>query len=407
MARFCHPPPSPSKKHWTPALPVNSPPLERRVPEEVGSTIVRAACVPRITPRISVGESDTENTRSDAEQQISEDLVRELRNRNARDPGNQMCASAVDVHVSRQCWLVRGAAATCAFVLASVIFPPARHAVASYSSFALRGSLTITDRGQAVRFTTLTCREIGVVAARKRVVLRANGADPESRPGRLINTPISQPLTALAPCRLSFRIRDIPSASSYSLTIVGKTGGTWSRAALQQRHWWLFFDAQGDSNPATWHLSEVRQANGGDIPVPDVSSPVGMNVDPIAWRQEWTTTPGTDQHACASVGSRADVRSASFIVGNFNAYRHDWDGTLDTSKLYYVPLHPEGQPPLAVSAQSLDNPSEVVPVLSEYSPAWGATGDFFYATGTVLPHRGRWRLTATAGPDWGCFDLRL
>jgi len=31
----------------------------------------------------------------------------------------------------------------------------------------------------------------------------------------------------------------------------------------------------------------------------------------------------------------------------------------------------------------------------------------FYATGTLLPHRGRWRLVATAGRNWGCFDLML
>jgi hypothetical protein len=31
----------------------------------------------------------------------------------------------------------------------------------------------------------------------------------------------------------------------------------------------------------------------------------------------------------------------------------------------------------------------------------------FYATGTLLVHRGRWRLVATAGRNWGCFDLTL
>jgi hypothetical protein len=39
-------------------------------------------------------------------------------------------------------------------------------------------------------------------------------------------------------------------------------------------------------------------------------------------------------------------------------------GALDTSKLYYVPLHPAGHPALAVSAQSLDKPTEVVQVVN-------------------------------------------
>jgi hypothetical protein len=304
------------------------------------------------------------------------------------------------------CGMVRGAAATCV-VLTITLLPQSRPAEASAASPTLNGSLTITDHGQPVPFTATTCQEIAALARRRRVTLRTNDTHTSARVGTLVRSPLSQPATALGPCRLSFQIRDIPRGASYSLAVAGTTAGTWTHTALQHRHWWLFLNAQGNTNPTTWHLSELRQINMGDIPVPDTSSPVGIKVDPIIWRQEWTTTPGTDQRACANVAAHTDVRSASFIVGNFNAYRHEWNGTLDTSKLYYVPLHPEGQPPLSVSAQSLDNPTEVPALLAAYNLAWGATGDFFYATGTVLPHRGRWRLTATAGPNWGCFDLTL
>jgi hypothetical protein len=298
----------------------------------------------------------------------------------------------------------RRATATDVVVVTLLILSPVGHAVASNASFTLKGSLTITDHGQAVPLTTVTCQEIGALAGRRRVVVRSKTS---SRTGKLIYTPPSQPADALGPCRLSFRIQDMPSGSSYSLTVAGRKAGTWTRLALQRRHWWLFFNAQGDSDPATWHLSEVSQVNTGDITVPDVSTPAGVKLDPTVWREEWTTTPGTDRRACTSVGKRTVLRSGSFIVGNFNAYRTAWNGTLERSKLYYVPLHPEGRPPLMVSAQSLDNPREVVPVLNGFNEAWGATGDFFYATGTVLPHRGRWRLTATAGQNWGCFDFEL
>jgi hypothetical protein len=109
------------------------------------------------------------------------------------------------------------------------------------------------------------------------------------------------------------------------------------------------------------------------------------------------------------VKNRTDVRSNSFIVGNFRAYRDQWDGTIENSKLYYVPLYPEQPaPPLAVSAEPLDGQPAIPPLVSRGTDgyAWNRGGPF-YATGTLLAHRGRWRLVATAGRSWGCFDLTL
>ena len=67
----------------------------------------------------------------------------------------------------------------------------------------------------------------------------------------------------------------------------------------------------------------------------------------------WTTTPGTAVRRCVTVGHRSEVRSGSFIVGNFQAYAADWNGTPDRSKLYYIPLYPQGKPPLDVRAEAL------------------------------------------------------
>ena len=47
--------------------------------------------------------------------------------------------------------------------------------------------------------------------------------------------------------------------------------------------------------------------------------------------------------------------------------------------------------------------SQVYPVIATGTNASGP----FYISDFVLPHAGRWRLIATAGPDWGCFDLTL
>jgi hypothetical protein len=107
------------------------------------------------------------------------------------------------------------------------------------------------------------------------------------------------------------------------------------------------------------------------------------------------------------VADQTNLRSGTFVVGNFASYRQYWQGTLDTSKLYYVPLDPTGHPPLVITAQSLDDPDEMTSPLQQAGDAWTATGGFFYATGTVIPHRGRWRLTVTAGTNWGCFDFKL
>jgi hypothetical protein len=104
------------------------------------------------------------------------------------------------------------------------------------------------------------------------------------------------------------------------------------------------------------------------------------------------------------------MRSNSFIVGNFRSYIRYWDGTIENSKLAYTPLYPE-QPasPLAVSAQPRDGQPADPPIVERGTNdyAWGVNGIPFYATGTLLAHRGRWRPVATAGPNWGCFDLTL
>jgi hypothetical protein len=120
----------------------------------------------------------------------------------------------------------------------------------------------------------------------------------------------------------------------------------------------------------------------------------------------WTTTPGTAERRCVNVGRRSEVRSGSFIVGNFQAYAADWNGTRNRSKLYYIPLYPQGKPPLDVRAEALGGPAApFVSVLQGYGEALG--DPFAYTTGTVLPRRGEWRLIAIAGRNWGCFDFTL
>jgi hypothetical protein len=142
------------------------------------------------------------------------------------------------------------------------------------------------------------------------------------------------------------------------------------------------------------------------VPVPSVSAPAAFRlptIKPAEWQRLWSTIPGSPGRRCVQVKDRTDVRSNSFIVGNFQDYIRFWDGTIENSKLYYIPLYPEQTaPPLAVSAEPLDGQPADPPVVWRGSNdcAWTPKGAF-YATGTLLAHRGRWRLVATAGRNCG------
>jgi hypothetical protein len=81
-----------------------------------------------------------------------------------------------------------------------------------------------------------------------------------------------------------------------------------------------------------------------DVPLPSSTNPDGSGPHPRSWHQMWRTTPGTPEHRCIDVGPRRDVRAGDFIAGNFSSFIRNWDGTLETSKLYYIPAAPiEGE----------------------------------------------------------------
>jgi hypothetical protein len=159
--------------------------------------------------------------------------------------------------------------------------------------------------------------------------------------------------------------------------------------------------------------STPQRTTATTAPVPSVSAPANFEaskLDAAQWRRLWATTPGSAARRCVRVKNRTDVRSNSFIVGNFQSYIRGWNGTIENSKLYYIPLRPEQTAPaLAVTAQPLDGQPADPPIVSRATDnyAWSVKGFPFYATGTLLAHHGRWRLVATAGRNWGCFDLTL
>lgn len=119
--------------------------------------------------------------------------------------------------------------------------------------------------------------------------------------------------------------------------------------------------------------------------------------------------PGNESGDCVTVGRRSRIwRSGEFYAGNFVSFVDRWDGTLQGSKLYYVPLHPDdSMPSLKVSAERHGGNPE--PALHYEFPAyaWSSAGWPFYVSGTVLPTAGTWRIVASAGPNKGCFDVTV
>jgi hypothetical protein len=146
----------------------------------------------------------------------------------------------------------------------------------------------------------------------------------------------------------------------------------------------------------------------GTVPVPSVSLPGDLELDEGSWQELWRSTPGTGERRCVAVGDRTWVRSGEFVVGNFAAYRARWDGSEENSKLAYTPLDSAGYPSLLVTARTLASRERtaIEPVATVFQ-AWSLDGVPFYSTGTVLPHRGPWRLLVRAGSNWGCFDVTI
>ncbi len=143
------------------------------------------------------------------------------------------------------------------------------------------------------------------------------------------------------------------------------------------------------------------------IPVPDVSSlPGGDEVDRASWIETWRTTPGPSTPRCINVDGLTAARSGQFIVGNFAAFIRDWDGTYETSKLYYIPLYPGDMSPLTVVAETTQGSPQKLR-LELGGTGWSEQGAPFYISGTVLPQRGQWQLTPQVGRNRGCFKFML
>lgn len=144
----------------------------------------------------------------------------------------------------------------------------------------------------------------------------------------------------------------------------------------------------------------------------------------------WRSAPGTDARECVDVetlrlagaGRRVgpnaqdvvlDVRSGDFLAGNFAL----WSGTGRPggpdfrAKIYWVPRDPviAKQAVVTVTVERVDVPG-FDPLVQSFGGdnTWAMTPDgAFWPSGTAIPGRGRWKLTAEAPGHWGCFIVVL
>jgi hypothetical protein len=116
--------------------------------------------------------------------------------------------------------------------------------------------------------------------------------------------------------------------------------------------------------------------------------------------------PGSSTYRCVRVGHHSNVRSGSFLAGNFAAdeqmfaavYRQN--GRHTEVKIYWVPLDVGHMSKLTVHATLL--PSRSVSRTVEQSQV-AANRYVFYPSGIPIPVPGTWEFTANAGSNRGCF----
>jgi hypothetical protein len=117
--------------------------------------------------------------------------------------------------------------------------------------------------------------------------------------------------------------------------------------------------------------------------------------------------PGSSSYRCVDVGHSRNVRSGGILAGPFGVdeqlfaeFYHQY-GRRNEIKVYWIPLDVDHMSTLTVhatllAARSISRTVELRQVAAEGD-------DVFYPSAIPIPIPGRWELTASAGPNRGCF----
>lgn len=113
--------------------------------------------------------------------------------------------------------------------------------------------------------------------------------------------------------------------------------------------------------------------------------------------------PGSPGSGCVAVGSARDVRSGGFAAGPFDTASSEVRGKASTFRLYFIPEHSKTMPGVVVSGRNTQTGATF-----ERRQRDVADAEQFRFYDLQLPaSSGTWRITATAGPDAGCWTVAL
>lgn len=113
---------------------------------------------------------------------------------------------------------------------------------------------------------------------------------------------------------------------------------------------------------------------------------------------------GVADRECVEVGNDDIVRSGQFVAGNFRPFVRAWPNP-ERGKIWWAPLHQSEMDVVKIQA-ILSGKPDATRAFSSSMIGSNSSGSF-YPSVIELPNEGVWRLVATSGPDWGCFDLAL
>ena len=114
--------------------------------------------------------------------------------------------------------------------------------------------------------------------------------------------------------------------------------------------------------------------------------------------------PGSVAARCVEVGNHGNVRSGGFVAGNFRSDIETFASVVKQPKevkIYWIPLHVGTMPALTVLEVHVGFPHTIRTTV--WREVAANPGVVFYPSATPVPVPGTWRLTASAGPNRGCF----
>lgn len=99
------------------------------------------------------------------------------------------------------------------------------------------------------------------------------------------------------------------------------------------------------------------------------------------------------------------MRSGDFVAGSFPEYVRRWAPDDTVGKIWWQPLHQDRWDGLTVRVLPSGSPEDARTL--NFSTIASNAESSFYPSSVEIPDAGGWRLVATSGPDWGCFELTL